>query len=399
MDIKNKLKNKLKIIPITIYVEFLKMIYILFLKKRKNIWLICETEKQARDNGYHFFKYIRKNYPQKKVYYLIKESSPDYFKVSKLGNVVKYMSIKHILYMFQAKMILSTHGLWMVPRELGILKKHTKKMIRAKKIMLQHGIIAIKNVEKEYNKLKFELKDGFVVSSRFEKGIVVNDLKYRAEEVFLTGLPRMDNLLKNRKFENKSILFMPTFRKKIDSNENKFKNSDFFYQIGNLLKNKKLNELLSLHGVKLNLYLHQNFQQYSNLFKKFENENIRILEQEKQDFQKLLKENKLMITDYSSVAFDFAYLNKPVIFYQFDYENFLKVREKAGYIDVKKDLFGFRTENEEKVVEKIIEYLEKDFKLEKNYSEKVDNFFKFRDQNNCDRLYKKLIMLLKAGEK
>ncbi|WP_028854926.1 CDP-glycerol glycerophosphotransferase family protein [Psychrilyobacter atlanticus] len=398
MDIKNKLKNKLKVIPVTIYVEFLKIIYILFLKKKDDIWLICETENQAQDNGYHFFKYIRENYPQKKVFFLIKESSPDYFKVDNLGNVIKYMSIKHIIYMFQAELILSTHGLWMVPREFGILKKHTKKIIRAKKIMLQHGIIAIKNVEKEYNKLKFELKDGFVVSSEFEKEIVINKLKYTEEEIFLTGLPRMDNLVKNNKFKNKGILLMPTFRKGIDCNEKKFKNSDFFYQISNLLKNKSLNELLSLYKVELNLYLHQNFQQYNNLFKKFENENIKVLEQKKSNFQDILKNNKLMITDYSSVAFDFSYLNKPVIFYQFDCENFLKTREKAGYIDIKKDLFGFRTEKEEEVVKKIENYIEADFIVEKIYKQRLNRYFKFRGQNNCERLYKKLIIFLKTED-
>ena len=40
------------------------------------------------------------------------------------------------------------------------------------------------------------------------------------------------------------------------------------------------------------------------------------------DVQKLIKESKLMITDYSSVAFDFSFLNKPVIYYQFDRNEF-----------------------------------------------------------------------------
>lgn len=381
--------KKIEVLPITIYVEILKIIYILFLKKNRDIWLICETENQAQDNGYHFFKYIRENYPEKKVYYLIKKSSVDYPKLKKLGNLLKYMSIKHILYMFQAKIILSTHGLWMIPMELGILKKHTKKMIQAKKIMLQHGITGIKNIEKDYHRSNFEMKDGFIVSSEFEKKIVVNNLGYKEKEVLLTGMPRMDNLLKNPTSKN-SILFIPTYRKGIDTDEKKFLNSDFFIQVSKFLKNKNLNESLKNNKMKLNLYLHQNFQQYSNFFKDFENENIKIIKQGEKEFQELLKENKLMITDYSSVAFDFGYLNKPVIFYQFDYKNFLRTREKSGYIDIKTDIFGFRSESEEEVVKKIENYIETDFIVERIYKQKLNKYFKFRDQKNCDRLYKKI---------
>ena len=43
-----------------------------------------------------------------------------------------------------------------------------------------------------------------------------------------------------------------------------------------------------------------------------------------------------MITDYSSVAFDFSFLNKPVIYYQFDRNEFLG--KEASHIDIEKEL-------------------------------------------------------------
>ncbi|SUM33873.1 galactosamine-containing minor teichoic acid biosynthesis protein [Staphylococcus gallinarum] len=40
--------------------------------------------------------------------------------------------------------------------------------------------------------------------------------------------------------------------------------------------------------------------------------------------QSLLIEHDLLITDYSSVSFDFTYMNKPVIFYHFDVKRFFR---------------------------------------------------------------------------
>lgn len=49
--------------------------------------------------------------------------------------------------------------------------------------------------------------------------------------------------------------------------------------------------------------------------------------------------------------------------------------------------FGELIDNEDDLVDKIIEYIENDCVMEDKYKERVDNFFKFRDQNNCKRVY------------
>ncbi|EAJ6043379.1 capsular biosynthesis protein, partial [Campylobacter jejuni] len=57
--------------------------------------------------------------------------------------------------------------------------------------------------------------------------------------------------------------------------------------------------------------------------------------------QKLFCESSLMITDYSSVAFEMAVLKKPVIYYQFDKDElFAKHTYTQGYFDYNKDGFG-----------------------------------------------------------
>ena len=60
---------------------------------------------------------------------------------------------------------------------------------------------------------------------------------------------------------------------------------------------------------------------------------ITIASKETQDVQKLLMDCALLVTDYSSVFFDVAFLRKPVVYYQFDEEEFRKYHYQKGYFD------------------------------------------------------------------
>lgn len=46
-------------------------ISLFYRSRNKNLILICESEKEARDNGYWLFKYIRENHPEENVIYVI----------------------------------------------------------------------------------------------------------------------------------------------------------------------------------------------------------------------------------------------------------------------------------------------------------------------------------------
>ena len=100
---------------------------------------------------------------------------------------------------------------------------------------------------------------------------------------------------------------------------------------------------------------------------------------------KLITKKPILVTDYSSVAFDFAYLYKPVIYYQYlnDY-----------HFDVEKSFFNYETmgmgeicESEEELVDLIIDYIENQCKIKEKYIKRTDDFFLFNDKNNCKRVH------------
>ena len=94
---------------IAIFIMLVAIPEALYLKnKRKDLWLICERENEARDNGYWLFKYIRENWPNEDVVYAINKNSEDYNKVKDLGEIVEYGTYKHWVYYLAANKNISS---------------------------------------------------------------------------------------------------------------------------------------------------------------------------------------------------------------------------------------------------------------------------------------------------
>ena len=91
--------------------------------------------------------------------------------------------------------------------------------------------------------------------------------------------------------------------------------------------------------------------------------------------------------------FDFAYLNKPVLYCQFDRDDFFSGKHtyNKGYFDYEKDGFGEVEYNLEDTVERIIEYANNGCQLKEKYKKRIEEVFAYHDQNNCERIYQKLI--------
>lgn len=105
-----------------------------------------------------------------------------------------------------------------------------------------------------------------------------------------------------------------------------------------------------------------------------------------------LAQSDLLVTDYSSVAMDFAYLRKPVLYCHFDREEFEQGDHiyTPGYFDYEKDGFGEVVYNRDALVDAIISYMETGCQLKQLYRERMDQFFFYNDQNNCARIYEKI---------
>ena len=126
-------------------------------------------------------------------------------------------------------------------------------------------------------------------------------------------------------------------------------------------------------------------QYLTNFDSKISGENIRLLPKEA-DIHNEIITGSMLITDYSSMAFDFFYLKKPVLFFQFDRKQY---EELCGsYINLETDLFGETVFNAEDCIEKIKELYAKNFQTADKYKQLRSRYFKYTDKDNRERLYK-----------
>lgn len=356
----------------------------------KDLWIICDNQMEARDNGYFLFEYIRKNHPECNVVYAIDKKSPDYQRVKHLGRIIQYGSLAHwIYYLAASKNISSQKGgkpnaaVCFVLEVYGILKKKT--------YFLQHGITKDNAPFLHYKNTKFKL---FVCGAVPEYQYVAEKFGYPEGAVQNLGFCRFDNLF-DTSGEKRQLLVMPTWRSWIGhptSDSYAVEDiSDFthtvYYQAWNdFLSSKRLHELLEKHQITLVFYPHRDMQQFLSHFSGVSS-HIQFAKWPEYDVQTLLKESKVLITDYSSIAMDFAYQKKPLLYYQFDYEMFRNNHYPEGYFSYEENGFGPVCYQCENLLDELENLIHNQFHLEDPYQTRVQGFFLENDFCNCERNY------------
>ena len=148
--------------------------------------------------------------------------------------------------------------------------------------------------------------------------------------------------------------------------------------------------MLKKYNYRLLFYPHYEIQPFIKFFSS-SSPNIHIVSQESDTVQNLLKCSALLVTDTSSVSFDFAYMYKPQVYYFFDKENFYETHIKKGYFDHDTMGFGEVIEKEDELILKIEYYLSNDCKLADMYKSRIEKFFPLHDNKNCSRIYNAII--------
>ena len=384
-----RLKEVLKIIDIIQMIDFLLfpfiwIISLMFKPFLKKIWIIEENPYEACDNGYIFFKYIRENRKGINVYYVINRKSKDYEKVRLLGNIINHKSFKHWIYYLNAKKIIVTQK-YANPSPALFHVLHKYSIINIPRIFLQHGI-TINNADMfNYKRTKFKL---FICGAKREYEYIKNNFGYPDKNVVYTGFARFDNLDLS-KINNNFILIAPTWRKWI-TRQKDF--DTFMSNYYNLLNNKKLIEILEKNNITIKLVLHKNMNKYKINTILLSN-NVTINHNNEVDIQKLLNKTDLLITDFSSISMDIGYRQRPIIYYQFDEEDYRKRQLDEGYFSYEKDGFGEVLNYQDLVINKIKYYIDNNFKAENKYLKRMDNFFEKRDKENSKRILNEIELM------
>ncbi len=363
------------------------LIYKLF---RRDMWLICDNKNEARDNGYHLYKYIRKNYPEQDAVYAISKRSPDYARVKDLGKVVNYGTFLHwIFYLAAKKNISSQKG--GKPNAAVCYFLEVNGILKNTRVFLQHGIVKDDMPWLYYVNTKMRL---FVCTSAREVKYVNENFGYPEGYVKQLGICRFDALF-DMQVKEKQILLMPTWRSWIATpttasyeieDISEFRNTEFFKGWNEFLGSERLHNILKKNDLKLIFYPHRDMQAFLKYFD-IRNENIIIAKWPEYDVQELLKESRYLITDYSSIAMDFAYMKKRLMYYQFDYQDFRKGQYPEGYYSYEKDGFGPVCYELDKALDELEAAISENYENKEIYLRRHSDFFDLYDNQNCERNY------------
>lgn len=394
---KEYILQKLKYIKMQdIFAGFLMLAALLvkpfYRKKYVDTWLICEEPKAAKDNGYHFFKYMCEQHPEKRCFYAIKRKSAYYKKVRELGPVIEYGSLQHWIAYFLCEYNISTQKSGKPNAAICLFFELTGKF-KIHNVFLQHGVIIndlSKGLAFQTSKFKY-----FITSTVPETEFIKRNFGYPEEAVQMTGLPRFD-ALHNAAVDKQQILVMPTWRKwlgdriaKGEKMETDIESSEYVKQWASLLNSESLMALIERYRLKVFFYPHWNMQPYLSVFQGI-NPAITIASWDKYEVQDLLKSATMLITDYSSVFFDMVYMKKPIIFYQFDEAMVRKYHLEEGYFDYHNNPFGIWTDSAEKVCIAMEHIISQGYAVSNEYLEEHRKIFTYWDTCNCERVYKLL---------
>ncbi|MFT3952361.1 MAG: CDP-glycerol glycerophosphotransferase family protein [Oscillospiraceae bacterium] len=371
-----------------------------FFLGKKRIWLVSDRINRGDDNGEAFFKYCMQNtqrFRKKKIYFVIEKTCPDYRRIRKIGPVVHTLSLRHKLLHVISEYVISSQANNPVVNPL--LKMHIfyrDMLAKSKFVFLQHGITK-DNQSAWLNKYNRNIH-GLIVTTRPEYDSCFEYPYYYSEqEIWLTGMPRYDLLCHD---EQKLITIMPTWRKSLTNGSDPatgiwnladgFDESAYFRFYNTLINNERLLSAVKRHGCRLSFVPHPIFAPHADRFDRHPDVEFCVGEK---TYREIFAQTNLLLTDYSSVAFDFAYLRKPIVYAHFDRDTFFSGTHSytEGYFDYERDGFGEVELTLDATIDRLIAYVENNFAVSEKYIERINRTFAFDDRNCCERVAERLL--------
>lgn len=366
--------------------------------KHRKLWIVSDRVNRADDNGEAFFQFLLSHKPPRtRVVFAVEKHSEDYQRLSRIGKCVGFSSFRYKKLFLLCDVNISSHA------DQRVFYNHHEELrdvqARTKYVFLQHGITK-DDISGYLNRYKQNIS-GFVTAAVPEYDSINDDsYGYKQGDVWLTGFPRFDRLYHAG---GKHITIMPTWRMYLMERLNggtgewipkdNFEKQEFYQFYDALINSERLIGALHENGYTLQFFPHPLMNPYIERF--HHDPRVAFLSTTETSYRDVYAMSGLVVTDYSSSVFDFAYLRKPLVYCQFDKEKFFSGEQSyvKGYFDYERDGFGEVVYDLEHTIDLVIEYVKGGCVLKDQYRKRIDAFFAFNDQNNCQRVLEKVLNL------
>lgn len=352
--------------------------------EKRNIFIFQDRKEKADDNAEYMYEYYKKQ-GKKEIYYILNRNSKDFERLLRKGFNIVYSDTYKYIYLFLKSSIIYTSHLKkeiMFPK----MENYFYQFKKSKNVFLQHGVIFAKSDYKYFLNTLQNKVDLFITSSKYEKKLIETFSDY--DNIKVTGLARWDRFHKEPNETKNEILYFPTWNRNM-MNVDDFTQTNYFKTIIDLIENKDLEKLLEKNNIEIILVLHQEFEKYTKLFvNKTTNKKLKIKYLSNVHLGKMIEEAKVLITDVSSIRYDFSIQKKNTICF-YDYE--IHSENDLGEIND----FSYKAKTPKEVIKILENIISNNYKIDSKTSQKIDYFFDNIDSNNCERIHNEAIKLLK----
>jgi CDP-glycerol glycerophosphotransferase (TagB/SpsB family) len=396
-----KIKNYLiKILLILLKIFFTPFYIVSFLiPKNDKVWIFGSSSgKYYNDNSKYLFEFVSK-IPGYKAIWLTKNE--DVFKKlrGQGKNCFYFYSLGGIIYSLIARYVFISysyddvgHFCYLFPSKIKIIQLYHGTPL--KRLGIERNRSTLNKIVKFIFILYLGRKFDFMFSSSDLSTQKLNEyFKVDKKRYITSGYPRNDALferkevpflkkIKEKILFKKLIFYLPTYREycidEIDLN--------LFDKFG--FNEKGLVDILEKYNAIFLIKLHPgDYAKAEYIIKKIDNIRIRIVNDEEieSDIYPLLSKTDILITDYSSVYFDFLLLDRPIIFSAFDKKEY-EERDRGFYFNYNNITPGAKVVNWKELCNKLEETLQLDkYKKER---EKINSLFnRFQDNKNRERVF------------
>ncbi len=361
----------------------------------KKVWLLSDRAENAGDNGEVFFKYLVQHTPKDvKPIFTISKTAACAKRLQQEGKVIFLESRRYRTWFLLADKVISSSANEFTLNPFDEDARYVRDLFRYRFYYLQHGV-ACADLSAWLNKFNKNIHMICTSSRREQRAFQRDDYYYTKAALPITGQARFDELTDAKE---KLILILPTWRKAIresyDVNTTSvyfdgFKETAYFKYYNALINNERLLSVMRENGYKGLFCIHPIHMKQA---RDFTANDVFSVNEGYVNYNDVFARAAMMVTDYSSVLFDFAYLKKRVLYTQFDKKQFFEEQTyDMGYFKYERDGFGPVCYDYESTVDAMIEAVREDCANPAFYQERVDRFFCYQDQNNCKRILEAIL--------
>lgn len=331
-----------------------------------------------------FYEYVSKK-GHTHCYFILRKNSNHHDQIEN-ESILNWGSIRAFLVSFESEVIIVAHS----PADVLPIYYRLIKLLKIKLVYNSHGIDGFKMWRSDNNLFEYKYYDIINAVGEFEKYTREKYLPVRENVVKVTGFSTFDTLInyekKNKGSSVNKILLMMTWRE--------YK-SDLDKKILSFIHNEELLSFLKKNNLILDVVIHDFYASKfyeENDMERLNKKNINFIEAP--IIQQIVPNYLFFITDYSSVAWLFLFLDKPVLFYQFDQQEYLDFNG-GSLIDYNStDFLSPVVFSEEKLINEMVSLFENGCKLEEKFKENRKQYITYFDNKNCYRLYREIKLVL-----